>query len=823
MEYRQNEQLLLATEFVQCTNKNIFLTGKAGTGKTTFLHNLKKITPKRMVVVAPTGVAAINAGGVTIHSFFQLSFAPAVPASIQPRNASHPGEERFQRKFNREKIRLIKCIDLLVIDEISMVRADILDAIDEVLRKYRNHYLPFGGVQLLMIGDLHQLSPVIKETEWSILRNFYESAYFFDSHALKKTNPVTIELKEIFRQSDSHFIGLLNKVRENTIDRQTITELNTRYIPGFNPGEAEGYITLTTHNANAYDMNQVKLKSISGPSQFFQAEIEDDFPPHDFPTEEQLELRPNAQVMFIKNDLSAEKQYYNGKIGKITRMTDELVFVKCPSDDAEIAVGRVRWENVKYTLDESTKEIKENIVGSFTQVPLKLAWAITIHKSQGLTFDKVIIDANSAFAFGQVYVALSRCRTFTGIVLSTPIAVSGIKTDALVLNYSHEAQQQEPGPGELFESKFLYQKDLFFELFDFKLTRYRFETLLKLVRENPNILDPSLITNLLAMKNQCDATLFEVAEKFKVQLSNLMKPLVLPENNDDLQERTRQAVRYFSTTIKTHLSGSLGNLAIDTDNKAVKKLLTEAAEKLQKEVFIRLSCLENCKLGFETISYIKMRSNADVDFRPSVQQKTQFQQQSSKSIPHPELYAELRKWRDNLADERDIPKYMVLPQKSMLDLMQKLPATLPELKTIKGIGQAKINQFGEEIITIINTFCSDHDIVPAQIEIPAVEKKAKVNSGKLSFEMFRAGKTVAEIAALRSLSTSTVEGHLAPYVGTGDLMVSEFVHAEKLNRVLDYISANPHKTLGEVKSAMGDTVTYADLKFIFQHLSHLNS
>ncbi|MEI7662047.1 MAG: AAA family ATPase, partial [Bacteroidota bacterium] len=540
MEYRQNEQLLLAAEFVQFTSQNVFLTGKAGTGKTTFLHNLKKITPKRMVVVAPTGVAAINAGGVTIHSFFQLSFAPAIPESLQPANpANQP--ERSEKKFNREKINLIKCIDLLVIDEISMVRADVLDAVDEVLRKYRNHYKPFGGVQLLMIGDLHQLTPVIRGEEWNILRNYYDSIYFFDSIALKKTNPVTIELKEIFRQSDRHFIGLLNKVRDNLITSGTITELNKRYIPGFQPGDDQGFITLTTHNANASAINQAKMDGLNGTSQFFKAEITGDFPAQNFPTEEQLELKPNAQVMFIKNDLSGDKQYYNGKIGKITRISEETVYVKCPSDDAEIAVTPVTWENVKYSLNEETKEIKEEMAGSFTQVPLKPAWAITIHKSQGLTFDKVIIDANAAFAFGQVYVALSRCRTFEGIVLSSPISVSGIKTDALVQHYSSNARQQEPGPEKLFESKHQFQKELVFELFDFRPTRYRFDNLAKLVKEHANILDGALVTELEEKRALCDAEIFQVADKFKVQLERLMEPGVLPEENTALQERVGQA------------------------------------------------------------------------------------------------------------------------------------------------------------------------------------------------------------------------------------------------------------------------------------------
>ena len=403
-----NPQLKLASEFVQFTDRNIFLTGKAGTGKTTFLHNLRKTCPKRMVVVAPTGVAAINAGGSTIHSFFQLPFGPFVAASLN----QNSDKSNHVRKMNREKINLIKSLDLLVIDEISMVRADTLDGIDEVLRRYRDREKPFGGVQLLMIGDLHQLSPVVKDDDWRILKDYYPNLYFFNSAALRASQPISIELKHIYRQSDTYFIDILNAVRENKINDDILEKLNARYIPNFNPHEDEGYITLSSHNQTANQINDEKLKELKSKAYTFEAEVNGDFPEFLYPNAYELVFKEGAQVMFVKNDINREKLYYNGKIGKITKIKDGVVYVKCPGDYQEIGVGKTEWENKKFELNPQTKEIEETKVGSFFQYPIKLAWAITIHKSQGLTFEKAIIDANSSFAHGQVYVALSRCKSF---------------------------------------------------------------------------------------------------------------------------------------------------------------------------------------------------------------------------------------------------------------------------------------------------------------------------------------------------------------------------------------------------------------------------
>jgi len=369
-----NPQLHLANNLLKYTGTNLFLTGKAGTGKTTFLHSIRENSPKRMIVVAPTGVAAINAKGVTIHSFFQLSFAPFVPNT-------RPAKEFF--RFSKEKINIIRSLDLLVIDEISMVRADLLDAVDFVLRQFRRNEQPFGGVQLLMIGDLEQLAPVVKDEEWSLLSSYYKTPFFFDSQALKKTNYVCVELKTVYRQSDEKFINMLNRIRENKIDSDLLQELNKRYDPNFDPDNEDGYITLTTHNAQAQRINSEKLAKIKDKSYIFEATVTGNFPEYSFPTDEKLELKKGSQVMFVKNDVGSEKRYYNGKIAVITDIEEDRIEVQGKEDAYPIVVERAEWVNMKYSIDPNTKELREEEEGVFEQYPLKTAWAVTIHKSQG--------------------------------------------------------------------------------------------------------------------------------------------------------------------------------------------------------------------------------------------------------------------------------------------------------------------------------------------------------------------------------------------------------------------------------------------------------
>ena len=432
-----NSQLELAYDLIENTGVNLFLTGKAGTGKTTFLRKLQRQSYKRMVVVAPTGVAAINAGGVTIHSFFQLDLGPFIP---------DPGIQRKEEpyKFNKDKINIIKSLDLLVIDEISMVRADLLDAVDHALKRIRKSRLPFGGVQLLMIGDIQQLPPVVRDEDIRVLSPYYASLFFFHSIALKQTNYACIELKHIFRQSDQIFINILNKIRENNIDDETLQILNKRVCPDFRPQSEENYIILTTHNNQARNINDKRLSDLKGKKHIYEATISGNFPKMAFPTEETLELKEGAQVMFIKNDPSAEKRFYNGKIGVVHRLDGEKIEVKLDDIEQPITVEPMEWENKKYSIDKTTKEIKEEVEGVFLQYPLRLAWAITIHKSQGLTFDKVIVDAGMAFTHGQVYVALSRCKTLDGLVLSSQIDSSSLFSNHEILQFNKTAESKTP-------------------------------------------------------------------------------------------------------------------------------------------------------------------------------------------------------------------------------------------------------------------------------------------------------------------------------------------------------------------------------------------
>ncbi len=824
MENDSNRELQLAFDFVKYTNRNIFLTGKAGTGKTTFLKDLKKLSPKRMIVVAPTGVAAINAGGVTIHSFFQLPFHPFIPSLYTAESNNDSGtdqKERKSHKMSREKVNIIKSLDLLVIDEISMVRADTLDAIDAALRRYRLHNMPFGGVQMLMIGDLQQLSPVVTQEDREIIEKYYDTPYFFGSRALCSTNYLTIELKHIYRQEDQTFINLLNRIRDNQADPVVLDELNLRFIPDFDTDTNGGYITLTTHNSQAQAINNSKLDKLPGKAHSFTAIVKDDFPGFAYPNSPELVLKEGAQVMFVKKDLSGEKLFFNGKIGKVESFDDDKIIVRCPGDDFPISVEMAEWQNMKYTLNEETREIEETIIGTFTQYPLKPAWAITIHKSQGLTFDRAVIDASAAFAHGQVYVALSRCRSLDGLVLSSRIHRGSIIGNRVISDFIDGTEQNQPDSIQLEQSRKEYQQALLTELFDFTALTRRISYCLKVVEEHSNSILGNPRDLLVKASNGIRTDLAEVSVKFQPHLKVLLAASTDPGSDDLLQERIKKAAGFFRTKLEEHMSEILNGISVETDNRAVRKSVNEALERLRKEAETKLVCLDAVRPGFEISKYLTARSRAAVEIPAKRSRPASTVTNTSPVISHPELLRLLKEWRNIKAKESDLPHYMILPQKTMVALAALMPRSQQALRLVKGMGKKKSEKYGEEMLEIINSYCEKENIEPQ--DEPSVEKKPKKvkrETKKISLDLFREGKSIAEIAEERNLSITTIERHLAYFTGTGEIALSSLVSKEKTELIAGCFQDSDDLRLAPVKETLGDKVTWSEIRFVASHLKY---
>ena len=659
-----NPQLDLAYDFLSSTGENVFLTGRAGTGKTTFLHNLRQRSPKRMIVVAPTGVAAINAGGVTMHSFFQLPFGIFIPGAVRQ------GEE--PRRFSKVKIAIIKSIDLLVIDEISMVRADVLDSVDEVLRRFRDRSKPFGGVQLLMIGDLQQLAPVARESEWEILRNHYPSPYFFDSQALKQTYYTSIELQHIYRQSDSHFIDLLARVRDNRIDDEVLRTLNERHRPGFDPPQSEGYIILTSHNHTARQINEEKLDALPAREYVYHAETEGDFPESMYPVEVELRLKEGAQVMFTKNDPSPEKRFVNGTIGSVVRLGDDYIEVQPSAGGNPIAVDQAEWANTKYSLDAATNHIVEQTDGVFRQYPLRTAWAITIHKSQGLTFERAIIDAADSFSHGQVYVALSRCRTLEGMVLRTPLGRGAIISDATVDGFTRHVEQNQPDGQALAGFRKEYFRRLLCELFDFEPLLKAWHAAGYNMEDNLARLYPKMVERWREAGAALHTEVVDVGVKFQGQIAWLMQQADDYASDPALAERVRKGADYFLERC-TPLSVLLAEAAaLPIDNKEVRKQFGNQMERAGKELRVKLSTLAAAAdKPFTINAYLEAKGEAVAATESGVKTKTPKPSKTKDAAPkvesgddilNPELFELLREWRFKLATEQHVPAYVVATQ-----------------------------------------------------------------------------------------------------------------------------------------------------------------
>lgn len=726
-----NYEMNLAWQFVASTSVSVFLTGKAGTGKTTFLRKLHELSPKRMVILAPTGVAAINAQGQTIHSFFQLPFGPIIPGTGS-------AERKSYYRVSKEKKNLIKTLDLLVIDEISMVRCDLLDAIDVELRKYKDRSKPFGGVQLLLIGDLLQLAPVAKESEWQLLSPYYSTPYFFGSKALQQIQYVTVELRHIYRQQDEKFINILGNIRTNHIDAATIAALNARYIPNFEPSESEDWIRLTTHNNMARSYNDYKLQSLCSEPMVFTAEIHKNFPETSYPADVQLILKKGAQVMFIKNDPSREHAYYNGKIGIVEGKDEEGIAIYCKEDNAHIVVPKLTWENTKYTIDPVTGDIKEEVDGTFTQYPLRLAWAITVHKSQGLTFDHAVVDINDSFAHGQVYVALSRCRTLEGMVLSRPLQLSSVITDASVNSFiDKELQEAKQAESKLPDMKFQYFLALLNELFDFRTLRQDLLYLTRVVDEHLYSSYPQYLQLLKDTAPQLDTHIMSVALKFQNQYAALMQQSANYAKDEHLQERLKAASQYFLDEIHTLLDPVIAGSKLQIGNKTVVTQYNNALDaftlsyKIKKGIFGRMLTER-----FTVKSYLEAKAKSVLDEIGVQKKETKKEEKKSKGQIDPET----------------------------------------------------------------------------GLEKP---KKQKIDTKAETFRMYREGMSIKDIAAARFVTVGTIENHLAHYVGTGKLQVSDLVSAEHQESIRGAVnSLDRAYSLSDIKNQLPSDYTYAEIKLV---------
>ena len=721
-----NEQTQLAWNIIETTNTNLFLTGKAGTGKTTFLRRLKTESSKRIIVVAPTGIAAINAEGATIHSFFQLSFAPFIP------DAQYKTKEQ-QYRFSKQKIQVIQNIDTLIIDEISMVRADLLDAVDSVLRRFRKNQQPFGGVQMVMIGDLGQLAPVAKDDEWQLLSRYYDTPYFFSSLALKRTRYAIVELKTVYRQNDLRFLDLLNKVRDNCADASVLQALNSRYIPNFQPRAEEGYIRLTTHNFQAQHINDHQLSLLPGQPYTYRAEIKGKYPEMLFPTEDTLTLKKDAQVMFVKNDSKPAKEYYNGMIGTVTEINDKHFFVRAKDTGAVIKVEPEEWKNTRYVINEQTNEIAEEVDGTFKQFPVKPAWAITVHKSQGLTFDRAVIDVQRAFTHGQTYVALSRCRTLEGLVLSAPLPQSAIIRDGAVDDFINHAVEHTPTEEQIGQLQRDYYLSVVSELFDFRPLMDSFSRVLDLLMGHFRRTYPKLIIEYKARLATIKDKLYDVAERFKLQYNQIVISTADYQADQHLQERLTKGATYFARTI-SDIEQLVKTTEVKTDTKEVKKQMTELLATLKEVVMQKRALLNFVKdEGFQLNTYLHQRAvvltgkdatkapkTSKTERKPhqetttvkaesttvkaastTVKSTTAPSTPSEPKILHPIVFGALTEWRRQRALNAHMPAYCILQQKAIIAIANLLPEDKEALARIPFCGKVKAEKYGEEILAVI--------------------------------------------------------------------------------------------------------------------------
>ncbi len=738
----KDERFILAERYVEETGVSVFLTGKAGTGKTTFLKEIVRQTSKRFAVVAPTGVAAINASGVTIHSFFQLPLCPYLP-DVKELVTEYQMPERM-RSLRKEKVKILRTLDLLIIDEISMVRADILDAIDNVLRRYRRNERPFGGVQLLMVGDIQQLPPVVKDSEKAYMEQVYPSPFFFNSKALQRLPYITVELEKVYRQSEGEFLDILNEVRSGRPSDETLKRLNRRLNPDFVPPENQRWIRLTTHNVQADSINNSKMDALDGKERVFKATVEGIFPENAYPADTDLRLKEGAQVMFIRNDTSGHSLYYNGKIATVVQVGPQLIVRDGKGE--EILVVPEKWENIRYGLNDESGEIEGIVDGTFEQIPLRPAWAITVHKSQGLTFDNVIIDVGSAFSFGQVYVALSRCRTLEGIVLTTAITRRCTFTNEEVASFENSRESAEQAMVRLPAMANEYFTSRLCSAFDLQQLRYLYNRVNRIYQVNLSNIYPDQAAwfKLVGDGGTAPAqnagsggalaglrSLSDTAQKFQKQIRHIVSGIQdsTPEDSPLLRERILKACEYFLKELRPLARMASPLVLVEIDDKEVKKAFKAAAEEFLAELGFRLSLYGMVRdSGFSVKAYHKLKTDSELSERKTLKafagafiskdesagvKASESGPGASESGPdtytgsrHPELVQALIDWRRERCQSDNVQAYMVLHQKTLLGIADIAPTTKEELLSIKGFGKAKCEAYGAEILNLIREYAA---------------------------------------------------------------------------------------------------------------------
>jgi len=741
----------LAARFVNQTARNVFLTGRAGTGKTTFLKHIRETSFKKMAVVAPTGVAAINAGGTTMHSFFQLPFGPFIPTPQYGWNSEAPGysdpNTLFRNiRFNANRRQLLQELELLIIDEISMVRADMLDAVDTILRHFRQQPdQPFGGLQVLFIGDLFQLPPVVPKEEWQLLQQHYTSPFFFDAKVIRQAPPVYLELTRIYRQNETEFIHILNNIRNNRLQPEDLERLHDFYEPEFIPPSNDNYITLTSHNAKADAINQEELAKLPGRSHAFEASITGEFSDKSFPAEKTLTVKEGAQVMLIKNDKGETRRYYNGKIAVVKKIKEDKLVLEFPDEPDELTLEKETWRNIRYQYDREKDKIEEEELGTFRQYPIRLAWAITIHKSQGLTFQKAVIDAGASFAPGQVYVALSRLTSLRGLVLRSRIRPGSISTDPRVVVYTEEQMPEGAAEQELGNEQLSFITDTLLSTFHWP----RFVTQLQdhhAAYAHRQI--PGRSTAVQLSHKWLDSSLAqqEIAKKFSQQLETLL-PAAESDGYQQLLQRTTAAVDYFSRELREHILDPLQvHIAEIRASKKAKKYLQE----------------------LKTLQLICSRKH----------------QQVSDAL---KIVSGLQKGIDTTTLLSDI-------QENRLSQQQQQEETNTQTS---GTRNTDLHTSGTR-----NT----------DLHTPGKPQKGDTN--RTTLRLYREGVPVADIATQRGLSLSTIEGHLASFIPTGEIDVKELVPEKKIPTILSAIRSVGGASIGPIKSQLGDGYSFGEIRAV---------